>query len=264
MQKYGGQLIHHREGAWGPLEVVQQGPVRALHFGGSAKQSCVDMRRPAQLLLTYTQAMMSPLLFHQHPERILLIGLGGGALAHFLLHHFPGCEIHAVDNDADVIDIARRWFDLPEHPGLHCHVADGGDFLLRQAPPHAFDLILLDAYDDDGLAETVGGQPFFQACRNALRPGGVLSMNLWCSQGKRRQACEASLNAVFQQQVLQLPVRERGNIILLAFAGPAPKNQLKGLRRHAAEIEPRFRLPFPELLRDLRRNNTSIFARLFG
>ena len=50
-----------------------------------------------------------------HPQlpvtsQLLLLGVGGGALAHFLQAALPRARVHAVDNDADVLDVATSAF----------------------------------------------------------------------------------------------------------------------------------------------------------
>ena len=41
-------------------------------------------------------------------------GLGGGALARFMRHHWPGCRISAVEKRALVVALAREYFALPD------------------------------------------------------------------------------------------------------------------------------------------------------
>ena len=46
-----------------------------------------------------------------HQERILCLGIGGGELISFLQHNHPYLSIDAIDIDANVVNLARRWFD---------------------------------------------------------------------------------------------------------------------------------------------------------
>ena len=97
MRKYHGTVIHRSQDSRGVIEVVDDGCTRSLHFGNAVRQSAMDLNRPEYLVLTYTRAMMSCLLFKPTPCKVLLIGLGGGSLAKFLLHHIPNCTIDAVE-----------------------------------------------------------------------------------------------------------------------------------------------------------------------
>ena len=87
MHRYGGIVIHQSRDEHGTIEVVEDGAYRSLHFGSEPKQSSMELHNPIRLALTYTRAMTAALLFNDAPRSVLLIGLGGGSLAKFLLHH---------------------------------------------------------------------------------------------------------------------------------------------------------------------------------
>jgi len=262
MQRYGGKLIHLSRDSEGPIEIVEEGSLRALHFGSSARQSCVDMARPQRLVLSYSEAMMASLLFQPAPQRILMVGLGAGALAHFLLHHLPLCRVEAVEMRLPVIRLARSWFALPDTARLNIHHGDGGEFVRRAGG--RYDLLLVDAYHAEGMAAAVDNRDFFSACHSRLNPGGVLSINLWSSQQRRLRQSLSELGNAFSGHLLQLPVKGRGNVVALGFTEAVRQARLKALRHKAAELGARFELPLGELLRDLRRHNGGLFRRLFG
>eukprot|EP00951_Prasinocladus_malaysianus_P016315 scaffold126952_cov41-Prasinocladus_malaysianus.AAC.1 len=62
--------------------------------------------------------------------RILCLGVGGGSLPHFCVHHFPGSVVDAVDIDPMVFEAAHSAMGLPEHlPGMQCITADAVAYL---------------------------------------------------------------------------------------------------------------------------------------
>ena len=65
------------------------GAWRFLHFGLDTVQSAMRLDDPDRLSLRYTRKMMAFLLFNRAPERILLLGLGGGSLAKFCYRRLP-------------------------------------------------------------------------------------------------------------------------------------------------------------------------------
>ena len=79
MQRYGGTVIYESSDEMGPLEIIEDGFTRSLHFGSEPKQSSMDLNDPYRLTLLYSRAMVTSLLFHATPRRALLIGLGGGS-----------------------------------------------------------------------------------------------------------------------------------------------------------------------------------------
>src|SRR3569833_4622148 len=97
MRKYHGKLVHRSRDADGPLEVVDDGLTRTLHFGNDTRQSTMALADPVHLMLVYTRAMMSCLLFQPAPRRVLLFGLGGGTLDKFNQQYIPSSKVEAEE-----------------------------------------------------------------------------------------------------------------------------------------------------------------------
>ena len=64
------------------------GPLRAMYVvrdgGDLMLQTRVDLARPDRLLVGYTRGLFASYLFAPDPERVLIVGLGGGAMVRFL------------------------------------------------------------------------------------------------------------------------------------------------------------------------------------
>lgn len=58
-----------------------------------------------------------------------VIGLGGGGLCMFLRKFLPNNRVIAVDIDADMLDVARKWFGLKPDGMLTVQIMDGIKFL---------------------------------------------------------------------------------------------------------------------------------------
>lgn len=256
MHKYGGIVIHQSRDALGPLEVVDNGYQRSLHFGSEPKQSTMDLDDPLRLALSYTRAMLSALLFDAAPRRILLLGLGGGSLAKFLLHHFPACRIDAVEYREGVYQLARAYFHLPDDPRLSLHFADAADFI-RQADTDlsGYDLLLLDTFTADGIAQGTCGLSFFEACRTRLAADGVLAANLWSADSIKLDDVISDLNDAFDGRLLRLPVDGKANVIALVTQQGKPRRELRRLDKQAAELQQRLGVEFTVFLNRLRKNN---------
>ena len=87
MDIYRGRKLCSVRDAGQLIEVFDDGKSRSLHFGTPARQSSMALDAPDRLQLPYTQAMMAFLLFQPQPEAVLMVGLGGGSMAKFLLRH---------------------------------------------------------------------------------------------------------------------------------------------------------------------------------
>jgi spermidine synthase len=258
MRKYQGTMIHKTRDELGEIEVVDEPSYRSLHFGSAPKQSSMLLRDPIYLALAYTRAMSTALLFTGTTKRFLLIGLGGGSLAKFLLHHFHDCQVDAVEYRQAVSEVAHSHFYLPHDERLRITIDDGGHFI-RSADMEEFgnyDVIFVDAFLGNGIARSVCGMSFYDACRDRLAEGGVLSINLWNGDFIRAKDMLEDIRDSFDGNVLQLPVEGKDNIIALATKGAKLKKQLRRLEEHAKELEKSTGIEFGVFLRHLRKNNT--------
>ncbi len=256
MNRYGGIVIHQSRDEHGTIEVVEDGAFRSLHFGSEPKQSSMELHDPLRLALTYTRAMTTALLFNDNPRSVLLIGLGGGSLAKFLLHHFPGCRVDAVEYREAVYKVARGYFRLPDDPRLTMHFADAGDFIRQAAPEYGnYDLILVDAFTAEGIARSTCGLSFFESCRARLAPQGVLAANLWSGDFIKLTDILQDISDNFEGRTLRLPVEGKANVIGLATQQGSPKKELRRLAERARALQMRTGVEFAVFLNQLRREN---------
>ncbi|MEK7322421.1 MAG: spermine synthase [Pseudomonadota bacterium] len=261
MRKYHGTLIHRSRDEHGTLEIVDDIMTRSLHFGNFIRQSAMVHHHPDHLALAYTCAMMSCLRFQPAPARVLLIGLGGGSLAKFLLRHFPECEVHAVEHRAAVAKLAYGYFQLPDVARLHVHIADAGQFI-QTAAGEPFDLILLDAYDERGMATGMDEPAFLEACRQRLAPQGLLVANLWGRERARYKHTLANLQRCFGAPPLQLPSEGTTNVITLSARHALSNPGSHALPPPLLRLEERTGLQLGKLARRLHRRNRPWWARL--
>ena len=208
------------------LEIIENGDNRSLYFGGSVLQSTMSMSKPHRLALSYTRYMMATLLFMNPPCRVLLIGVGAGSLIRFIHHHFPRCAVDGVDASSRILKLAKDYFNLPNSAAIRLHCSDGQDFLAGRKG-QAYDVILVDAYDQEGMARSVYCADFFGRCRNHLQENGIVSLNLWSGDGKRMGQVRSELERYFSSCII-LPVPDRGNVICLAGKEPGLKTTIAG------------------------------------
>lgn len=248
---------HDREGV---IEVVDDDDARALYFGTSARQSAMSREEPHRLVLSYTRCMLSGLLFTREPRSALVLGLGGGSLPRFLMHVFPSCRIDVVERRTKVVRVAHDYFHLPRSPRLHTRVCDAEVFLREDSGP-TYDLVLVDLHDKTGTAPVVTEAGFFASCARRLAARGVLATNVWASPS---ESVPPSLlrdhRAAFEDRHLVLPVRGKGNCILLGLPFAVASYTRQHLDARAMDLEPRLGIEFPQLLADLARANPDLRA----
>ena len=189
---------------------------KALHFSISEIQSRMQSQRPLALDLDYTRTMMGFLLFDDSPLRIGMIGLGGGSLAKFCRAHLPAARIDVVEINPHVIAL-RDVFHVPPDDALFAvRRGDGADF--ARTPPHAMDLLMVDGYDAEGIPPALCSQAFYDDCRAALQPDGLLVANLHTGHAEHVTHVER-IRRAFDGQLLAVPDADTGNTIVFACNG---------------------------------------------
>lgn len=251
----GRRTLYRQQDSGGVVEVVQE-PTgeRSLHFGSISKQSSVDPQAPHRLVLPYTRTLTAALLFNPEPSRILLLGLGGGALVHFFRHHFPEAAIEAVEHSAHVLAVARDFFHLPaDDRRLTIHLAGASEFLAAPGPDSAgsWDLVVADVFDAQGPADGTLDRDFYAAVRERLSPEGVLAVNLWSSNRLRLNSALRALGEAFPRPVYRLQPRGRANVAAFAGRQGLPEGEGGGLARRAEALEAAIGLAYAQYLGDM-------------
>lgn len=238
--------------------VIDDGQRRYLYFNVRLMQSSMQIAAPNVLDLAYTQQMMSFLLFHPHPKRIVLIGLGGGSLMKFCATRMPSVQFTAVEINPHVIAF-RDIFKLPEDDArLRIVEADGAAFL--EAEAKGIDAILVDAFDEHGFAPPLANREFIQSCFERLSGTGVLVINLAGEKETYAGLIGLAMD-VFDEQVIVFPVPEDGNHILLAFRAYQFEPRWRWLHNFAKELRAKFGLDFPAFAQKIERASKLGFAR---
>nr|WP_148203048.1 polyamine aminopropyltransferase [Thiobacillus denitrificans] len=230
------------------LEVTEERGVRTLHLGSQAIQSAMRLSRPWDLELAYTRAMMGFLMFNPTPQAVLMVGLGGGSLAKFIRKQRPQTHITAVEIDPRVIAAARAHFELPPNDAA-LEVIEGDGALYVRRHPASADVILLDGFDAGNQVEALATQTFYAACHRALKPGGVLVVNLW---GRDRDYAEyfARLTRAFDGAVGWISVQNKTNVILFAFSEADAPARLAAVLPRLADLSKRWGIDLRAFARD--------------
>ena len=151
--------------------------ILALHFDTLSIQSEMSIDLPDDLVVGYTRAMMSFLLFVPAPQRIAMIGLGGGSLAKYCYRHLPQAEIVVVEINGDVIALRNEFAVPADDARFKVLLGDGAEFVAGAAVH--YDALIVDGFDAGGLPAQLGSQKFYDDCFASLADSGVMVANLW-------------------------------------------------------------------------------------
>jgi spermidine synthase len=252
--KLPGTRVHAVQEGNNCIEIRDHKGLRSLYLGSQHLQSQMLLAKPPALMLSYTRYMMLPLLLNR-PENILVVGVGAGSFVRFCHHFLPNCRIDGVDSSPNILKLAKRFFQLPADDRIRLHCEDGATFLQHQ-PPTEYDLILVDAFDHEGMAASIYNQAFLAMCRAQLAENGILSMNLWSGEKYLLQQLLAAVDATFHDK-LTIAVPNRGNTVLLAIGRAIPWEHLHPQAPQVASSTREFGMDFHELLRTARAHNLS-------
>ena len=178
------QVVYETPSMFGPLVVTEDGGgLRSMRFGRTGiTQSTIKVGEPEYLRFDYLRlALIGMALLPPQtgaPRRVLLVGLGGGALPVFLHRHYPALQIDVVEIVPEVVTAAERYFGFRQDARMRAQVGDGRRFIERAEPAH-YDIIILDAFGSAEVPAHLTTQEFLQAVRRALNINGVVVSNVW-------------------------------------------------------------------------------------
>jgi len=173
-----------------PPWIGDSGGRRALFVDGVVQS--VD---PDDAAGGYWQAMLP----EQRPASALLLGLGGGTVAHLLVRRFGPLPITGVDSSPEMIAIAREAFALAELP-LTIVQADALQYVHHT--DERFGYVAVDLYRGNRLVRGVLALPFLRALAARLLPGGTLAFNLFADS--YLQGRLSRLERMFERQRVEI------------------------------------------------------------
>lgn len=179
------KVLHEERSVYTRIIVEDERNLRCLKFTlvrENSRQTCMDRNNPQRLVFDYAKMTLSALLLKPDPERILIIGLGGGTLPMALRDILPSAVIDTVEIDEAVVRVAKRFFDFAEDDQNRVYVQDARVFGKRAAlRGEQYDLIILDAFDGEYIPEHLMTVEFLSETRGLLSDDGVLVANTFAS-----------------------------------------------------------------------------------
>jgi spermidine synthase len=215
------RLIHSEKSLYRQVLVYEDEVNRCLcftHLCSVGRQSCIDLKSPEHLVFEYTQMMLGALYLNPDPHRVLIIGLGGGTLPQVLVKLLPQVQIDAVEIDPAVVQVAQRYFGFQADSHVHVIEQDGRVYVrAMQREGRRYDLIMLDAYDNEYIPEHMLTREFLGEVRSLLPPGGILAANTF-SQSQLYSSESVTYRSVFGD----FYNLKSGNRVILVANGTLP------------------------------------------
>ncbi len=109
-------------------------------------------------------------------KKVLILGFGAGSVAH-ILQNENRCNgaITGVEIDKQVVDLAKKYFNLDTLKNLTLHIADAADFVENDTA--FYNLVVIDLFIDFRTPEKFLASGFLQKVYNRLSPSGMVLYN---------------------------------------------------------------------------------------
>lgn len=163
----------------GHIDVVQVGKTRKIKVD-DIEQS-LNWQSPSAKRLVWGQAV--EILQEEEPnlKNILVLGLGGATVQHFISREFPDTQIVSVDIDPAMVEIAKNYFDLDSIKNHRTVLADACRVIVEpenfEMQKKSFQAIYVDIFVGSQYPDLGKSGNFVSAVKEMAIPGGLVIFN---------------------------------------------------------------------------------------
>ncbi len=188
--------------------------------------SAVAFINSNELAAPYTKYYSLYQIFNPDIKQALMIGAGAYSVPKDLLYKKPQTIIDVVEIEPSLLELGKKYFNVPDNPKLTTIVADGRRFLIDS--PKKYDLIFSDAYSSIYSTPLhLTTQEFFTLAKSKLTNKGVFIANVIGSLSDKPQSFAMSEIKTFQSvfknnyffAVNDLSHSDLQNIIFVGYNG---------------------------------------------
>jgi spermidine synthase len=210
------------------------------------------------LVSEYTRKMMGFLVFQARPRRVLMIGLGGGSLVKYCHRHLATTQVTAVEIDSDVIALRSQFLVPPDGPRLQVINEEGARYVAQMADRgDRTDVILVDAYDQFGIAKAVVERDFVENAKLTLGTHGIFVMNLVAEADDCSRHVE-TIRQVFGGPVIVIAMKRDSNLVVFAGNALLDPRRMPLALRNAERFEGKLGLFFPTLMKHVNESHRQL------
>jgi spermidine synthase len=223
-------LVHTEHSLYKDVQVADAKSLRCMYLGNyrtkgsfsdyhGGMQACIDLTHSKKLTFPYFQWVMASLFFQPTPQRILVIGLGGGVLPRTFYNLFPQAQIDVAELDPAVLSVANHYFQFKEEPHLKVSIGDGRHFV-QQAKKQSvlYDIVILDAFNEEYIPEHLLTKEFLTEVKSILTPSGIVVANTFAKNRLEKHEM-ATYQAVFGSCYI-VTASYSGNRMIMASTFP--------------------------------------------
>ncbi|WP_441003391.1 spermidine synthase [Pseudocolwellia agarivorans] len=217
-------LLHQQDAGGSVLSVKETADYRWFEYGGEVVQSLMCKAVPEQILTPISQSLLVFLLWRSRPLKVLNLGLGGASLERSLAT-IPSVLITSVEYSQAVIDMAKRYFNLPKKVHVVCQKAE--DFIQQ---PHneaytKYDVVLCDLFLEEKSPEFLFTQDFYFHLNNITNDKAVVMINLQAESDEQLLTALIGIKQHFPYIAL-IEFDDYKNIVLICSLAEIPNRNI--------------------------------------
>jgi spermidine synthase len=221
----GVRYIHQERSLYRNIVVTEDSSRRCMRFTITSRsgqnQSCRFLDSPVELVFPYAKMTLSSLLVKDKPERMLIVGLGGGTLPDTYSRLFPDTEIVIYEIDDAVFRVAREFFGFKETDKISVEVGDARVYIKRAGlRGEKFDLVILDAFNGEYIPEHLMTVEFLEEVKKLLPADGMVVANTFSTS--RLYAAESNTYRAVFDEIYNIRQAGTGNRVIVASMQPLP------------------------------------------
>jgi spermidine synthase len=204
------------------------------------RQSRIKYNDPTYLGLAYAPRVIAGLILgHREPQKMLVLGLGGGNIPNYVYHVFPNTRLDVVEMDPEVVFATEKHLGFPPTKDGRATVfsMEGMKWFETYKGQARYDVIIADACAGIPCALTTV-ETYMMMRDSFLTQDGILIQNVYGHQWRVFK----NIQQVFKYMYL-IPCRyPQINVAVIGSMKPLPnnfKNQFKfwQMRKHYISMD---------------------------
>lgn len=202
------------------LTVKETADYRWFEYGGNSVQSLMSKTTSEKTVTPVSQSLLVFLLFDIAPLRILNLGLGGASLERALTA-LPNVLLTSVDASQSVIDIAKRYFNLPKDSYVVCQKAE----VFIQQTKSEFDVVICDLFIDEKNPGFLYAQDFYSQLNEITSHKAVVVINTQAESEEQLLGALLSIRKYFSHIAL-IEFEGYKNIVIISSSHEIPAREI--------------------------------------
>lgn len=188
--------------------------------------------RPIELVFPYTQTFTVALNYlNKLPDKILMVGLGGGTTSTYLKNYLKTSKIDIVEIDEKVKYAAKKYFKVEENENYKIHINDGRTYLSKSEIK--YDIVYIDSFLGKDVPFHLTTTEFFSKISNSQNSILVINLHL-------TRKLTPSIVKTLQRNYNNIDTyKADNNLIVIAYNGEKKEDEI--LENRARELQNKYK-----------------------